>query len=250
MERESFVFYRSFYDCIKDLDDKQTRELVVAICERALDWNENEINDKIVKIAFNLIKPQIDANTKRYVDWCKWWSYWTMWWRPKSTWDNSEKPQWGKKNNPSGSKLKTPNDNDNVNDNVNENENENDNKTIATKNNETLNIGSAAKAATPIRSEKNKKYDIQSIIHTDSETQEQRDALNEAWDAYKEMRKKIKKPLTEYAEKLRAKDLVKLWKTVEERIAILNQSTASWRQDLYELKQKTVQPRVNWNMFH
>ena len=37
MERESFVFYRSFYDCIKDLDDKQTRELVVAICERALD---------------------------------------------------------------------------------------------------------------------------------------------------------------------------------------------------------------------
>jgi len=68
MERESFVFYRSFYDCIKDLDDKQTRELVVAICERALDRNENEIDDKIVKMAYNLIKPQIDANTKRYVD--------------------------------------------------------------------------------------------------------------------------------------------------------------------------------------
>jgi hypothetical protein len=49
-----------------------------------------------------------------------------MWWRPKSTWDNSQKPQWGKKNNPSGSELKTPNvnDNDNVNENVNENENE------------------------------------------------------------------------------------------------------------------------------
>lgn len=126
MERDSFVFYRSFYDCIKDLDDKQTRELVVAICERALNWNEIETDDKIVRMAYNLIKPQIDANTKRYVDWCKWWDYWVMWWRPKSTWDNSQKPQWGKKNNPSGSELKTPNvnDNDNVNENVNENEND------------------------------------------------------------------------------------------------------------------------------
>ncbi|MBO7714784.1 MAG: hypothetical protein J6S85_14495 [Methanobrevibacter sp.] len=47
-------------------------------------------------------------------------------------------------------------------------------------------------------------YDVESIIHKDCETQEQREAIDEAWNAYKEMRKKIKKPLTEYAEKLRA----------------------------------------------
>lgn len=234
MERESFIFYRSFYEAIQDLDAKQTRELVVAMCERALNWVDVETK-WIVRMAYNLIKPQLDANTKRYVDWCKWWQYWAKGWRPPKDWENSQKPQWGKNENPSGVKQKTPNDNvnDNVNENVNENENEKSYKLPA-------NAG---------REGVGKKFDILSLIHTDTETEEEGLQLDEAWKAYKEMRKKIKKPLTEYAEKLRANDLVKLWATTEERIAILNQSIASWWQDLYELKDKP-KPKLKWNMYH
>ena len=124
MERDSFVFYKSFYDVIQDLDAEQTRELVVAICERALNWNEIDIDDKVVKISMNLIRPLLDANTKRYVDWCKWWQHWAKGWRPPKDWNNSQKPQWGKNENPSGSELKTPNDNDDDDVTVNDDENE------------------------------------------------------------------------------------------------------------------------------
>lgn len=129
MERESFVFYRSFYDAILDLDAEQTRMLLIAVCERALNWADVEINDKVARMAMNLIRPQLDANTKRFMDGQKWWQYWHLWWAPKGnsnagkTWENiSKQPQWGNKNNPSGVTKTTPNVNVNVNDNVNDNE--------------------------------------------------------------------------------------------------------------------------------
>ena len=130
MERESFIFYRSFYEAIQDLDAEQTRELVVAICERALNWND--IATKwVVRMAYNLIKPQLDANTKRYVDWRKGWQFWHLWWAPKwnsnavKNWDNvSKQPHRGSKDNPTGVTKTTPNVNVNVN--VNDNVNDND----------------------------------------------------------------------------------------------------------------------------
>ena len=243
MERESFIFYRSFYEAIQDLDAEQTRELVVAMCERALNWNDVETK-WIVRMAYNLIKPQLDANTKRYVDWCKWWQYWAKGWRPPKDWDNSQKPQWGKNENPSGVKQKTPNDN--VNDNVNENENVNVDENSNSNENENNSYRLPANAG---REGVGKKFDVLALIHTDTETEEEGLQLDEAWKAYKEMRKKLKKPLTEYAEKLRANDLVKLWATTKERIDILNQSIASWWQDLYELKDKP-KPKLKWNMYH
>lgn len=115
MQRESFVFYRSFYDAILDLDDKQTRDLLIAVCERALNWNDIELTDKMSRMAMNLIRPQLDANTKRYTDWCGWW-------RPKKTWDNSQKPLVSEKIT-TGYENWKPNVNDNVNVNVNENDN-------------------------------------------------------------------------------------------------------------------------------
>lgn len=50
------------------------------------------------------------------------------------------------------------------------------------------------------------------------------------------MRSRIKKPLTDYALKLRLNNLWKLGKTDEERIAIVEQSVGACWQDFYELK--------------
>ena len=116
--KESFVFYRSFYEASRFLSDEEKGRLFDMICQYGLYWNEIEWTWPAMWM-FLLIKPQLDANYKRYVNWCKWWVYWKLWWRPKKTWDNSQKPQ----DNPN----LTPNDNDNVNDNVNVNVNENEN---------------------------------------------------------------------------------------------------------------------------
>ena len=137
MQRESFVFYRSFYDAILDLDAEQTRMLLIAVCERALNWTDVEISDKVARMAMNLIRPQLDANTKRFMDGQKWWQFWHLWWAPKGnsnagkTWENiSKQPQRGSKDNPNGVTKTTPNVNDNVNVNVNVNENDNVSSTL------------------------------------------------------------------------------------------------------------------------
>lgn len=104
IERDSFVFYRSFYEAIKDLDTIEQSNLLCAICELALNGNEIELNG-ISSTIFKLIKPQINANLKRYKNGSKGG-------RPKT----EKKP----KENQSKTKYK-PNVNDNVNDNVNEN---------------------------------------------------------------------------------------------------------------------------------
>lgn len=102
IERDSFVFYRSFYEAIKDLDKKEQSNLLSAICELALNGNEIELNG-ISSTIFKLIKPQINANLKRYRNGSKGG-------RPKT----EKKP----KENQSKTKHKP-----NVNDNVNVNEN-------------------------------------------------------------------------------------------------------------------------------
>lgn len=102
IERDSFVFYRSFYEAIKDLDKNEQSDLLSAICELALNGNEIELNG-ISSTIFKLIKPQINANLKRYKNGSKGG-------RPKT----ENKP----KENQSKTKHKP-----NVNDNVNVNEN-------------------------------------------------------------------------------------------------------------------------------
>lgn len=68
IERDGFVFYNSFYDAIKSLDDPNIKwKIVEAICEYGLNGNEIEL-DAISRMAFNLVKPQLDANNKRYIN--------------------------------------------------------------------------------------------------------------------------------------------------------------------------------------
>lgn len=65
--RESVLFYRSFYEAAKELPDEEFKKVVCAIMDYGLDDIEPEI-DGFAKALFTLIKPQIDANNRRYVN--------------------------------------------------------------------------------------------------------------------------------------------------------------------------------------
>ena len=64
--RESFVFYRSFYDAIKDLPRDVQGEISTAIMEYSLYGKETENLKPIARSVFTLMKPQIDVNNKRF----------------------------------------------------------------------------------------------------------------------------------------------------------------------------------------
>lgn len=61
---ESFVLYRSFHEALKDLPPEQYGRVMYAINEYALNGTEPELAG-CEKAFFMLMKPQIDANTKR-----------------------------------------------------------------------------------------------------------------------------------------------------------------------------------------
>ena len=129
MERESFVFYRSFYEAIKELPAENQANVYNALFEYSFNNVEVELSG-IEKAVFLLMKPQVDANQKKYENGCKGG-------RPKK--QNQEeteiKPNQNQnetktkpKQNQNKTKVKpNDNDNDNVNDNVNDNDNDNDN---------------------------------------------------------------------------------------------------------------------------
>ena len=114
--RESTVFYRSFYEAIKELDADTQAQVYSAIFEYALNFTEVELKG-VAKTVFTLIKPQLDANQKRY--------------------ENGNKPK--VKQIISKQEAKPKQDvskvqaNVNVNDNVNENVNVNDNENVNAK---------------------------------------------------------------------------------------------------------------------
>lgn len=63
--RDSFLFYRSFYEAIKDLEPEDRMKVYDAICEYALDGTEPELSG-VASAMFKMAKPQVDANNKRY----------------------------------------------------------------------------------------------------------------------------------------------------------------------------------------
>lgn len=68
--RDSFIFYRSFFEATKTLTTEQAADLYYAICSYALDRKELEL-EPVQKALFSLIKPQLDANHKRWENGCK-----------------------------------------------------------------------------------------------------------------------------------------------------------------------------------
>lgn len=62
---ESMVFYRSFYEALKDLEPEMQNEVYNAIFLYGLYGELPENMSPVAKSIFTLIKPQIDANNRR-----------------------------------------------------------------------------------------------------------------------------------------------------------------------------------------
>lgn len=63
--RDSFVFYRSFFEAISELKEKDQASVLLAICDYALNGNERKLNG-ISAAMFMLMKPNLDANQRKY----------------------------------------------------------------------------------------------------------------------------------------------------------------------------------------
>lgn len=109
MARDSFIFYRSFYEAISELPKENQADSYNAIMRYALDQEEIELTG-ISKAIFSLVKPQLDANYKKYENGKQ----------KKSKTEAKQKQTKSKK-------VTNVNVNDNVNENVNVNVNDNDN---------------------------------------------------------------------------------------------------------------------------
>ena len=68
MERNSFIFYRSFYEALKDLPKDMQGEIFVAIMEYALNGNLVDIEDPITRSFFTLIRPVLDNSLKQFIN--------------------------------------------------------------------------------------------------------------------------------------------------------------------------------------
>ena len=64
VNRQSFVFYDSFYKAMSYLNDKEKIQYIEAICNYSLFDITIDMDIKI-EAMFALIKPQIDANIKK-----------------------------------------------------------------------------------------------------------------------------------------------------------------------------------------
>ena len=65
MKRDSFVFYRSFFTATQYLKSERKAALFDAICAYALDGESRDL-DNICTGMFSLIKPQLEANYKKW----------------------------------------------------------------------------------------------------------------------------------------------------------------------------------------
>lgn len=65
MKRDSIIFYRSFYEAINSLPSDVQAMVYSAIFEYSLNFNE-VVLEGLPKAIFTLIKPQLDANNKRW----------------------------------------------------------------------------------------------------------------------------------------------------------------------------------------
>jgi len=63
--RDSFIFYRSFFEAAEDLCPEEKCQVFDAICDYALNFKEPSL-EGTPKLAFRLIKPQLDANIARF----------------------------------------------------------------------------------------------------------------------------------------------------------------------------------------
>lgn len=120
MARDSFIFYRSFYDAIKEIPEQEQLQVYKAISIYALEQEEIKLSG-ISKAIFSLVKPQLDANYKKYENGKQKVS-------KAEAKDEQNKSKRVANNKQKVSKIEAnvnDNENENVNENVNDNENDN-----------------------------------------------------------------------------------------------------------------------------
>lgn len=160
-ERESFIFYKSFYESLKDVPNEIKLQVYEAICEYSIYGKIRELTG-ISKALFTLILPQLDANAKRYENGKKGG-------RPKK--ENQTETETKPKQNQNKTEAKP---NVNVNDNVNVNVNDND-----------IYIASEDKSstATTAKASKHKYGRFKNVLLKDQELQ----SLEEEFDNVEEL---------------------------------------------------------------
>lgn len=108
MERDWFVFYKSFITGIDTIPD--TAEQLKAykyIIRYWIFWECPEEENSIAYGFFSMAKPQIDANNKRFANGKKWWQFWHLWWAPE--WNQNAVKSWNNsQNNPNGVEQNNP----------------------------------------------------------------------------------------------------------------------------------------------
>lgn len=155
MRRDSFVCYKSFYDAIKQLSDEDFARCMRAICEYALNGAEVDVQG-VPSVVFQLVKPQIDANNRKFLNGMRGKEYGKLGGRPKTPETPQENPKKTPKK-PQENPKETPNVNVNVNDNVNVNVNDNIKENIKEKK-------AADKSATKKSLEEREKDFYQSLV--------------------------------------------------------------------------------------
>ena len=110
--KDSFVFYLSQYEAVKDLENEQLGRLFRAIFEKQL-GNEVVLENDI-KIAFNFINNQMVVDRAKYLKKCE-------------TLKNNAKKGGAPKGNKNASKQKQPKQPNREKNNLNDNEHDNDN---------------------------------------------------------------------------------------------------------------------------
>lgn len=107
MKRDSFIFYRSFFEAIQNLSIEEQGLIFSAICDYSLNKKAPKFSGGVCSTVWLLVKPQLDANLKRFENGSK----------PKALKGVSKQEAKPKR------KASKQEANKNVNDNVNNNEN-------------------------------------------------------------------------------------------------------------------------------
>lgn len=63
--RDGYIFYRSFYEAVKNLPPKDFKDCISAVTEYALNGKEIDVSP-VAGMFLAMAKPQIDANNRKY----------------------------------------------------------------------------------------------------------------------------------------------------------------------------------------
>lgn len=136
MKRDSFIFYASFWDAIKELPRDVQGEVLTAVIEYGLYGETTEQLKPVARAIVTLIKPQIDANNKRYENGVMGAEHGKKGGnpnfkkgKPNPYYSGSNEDKDNPKDNPKITPKK-PQDNPKITPNVNDNVNENDNVNV------------------------------------------------------------------------------------------------------------------------